>query len=82
MLILLLLLQGRITKTFLLPAADSNTIRPINRQWTESLLEGCMSGETRIVSVTDYWPEVMEDLSLVIWSHATNSQEKVGSWTP
>ena len=31
----------------------------------------------RIVEVTDYWPEVSEDLSLVTWSHATNSQAKV-----
>ena len=31
----------------------------------------------RIVEVTDYWPEVSEDLSLVTWSHATNSQAEV-----
>ena len=27
-----------------------------------------------MVSVTDYWPEVATDLTLVSWSHATNSR--------
>ena len=27
----------------------------------------------KIVEVVDYWPEVVDDLSLVTWSHATNS---------
>ena len=27
--------------------------------------------------VTDYWPEVKHDLTKVIWSHATNSQNKL-----
>ena len=27
--------------------------------------------------VTDYWPEVKQDLTKVIWSHATNSQNKL-----
>jgi len=28
-----------------------------------------------MVSVTDYWPEVAADLTLVSWSHATNSRD-------
>jgi len=36
------------------------------------VVKGEMAG--RIVSVTDYWPEVASDLSQVTWSHATNSQ--------
>ena len=35
------------------------------------------SRSQRMVEVTDYWPEVSEDLSLVTWSHATNSQAEV-----
>ena len=35
------------------------------------------SRSRRIMEVTDYWPEVSEDLSLVTWSHATNSQAEV-----
>ena len=31
----------------------------------------------RMVEVTDYWPEVSKHLSLVTWSHATNSQAEV-----
>ena len=27
-----------------------------------------------MVRVTDYWPEVAEDLTRVLWSHATNSK--------
>jgi len=29
----------------------------------------------QIVEVADFWPEVRDDLTLVIWSHATNSKE-------
>merc|ERR1719430_135815 len=29
-----------------------------------------------MVHVTDYWPEVAEDLTKVSWSHATNSRAK------
>ena len=36
-------------------------------------MTGVMS--PRIVEVTDYWPEVTEDLSRVVWSHATNSHQ-------
>ena len=35
-----------------------------------------------MVEVTDYWPEVSEDLSLVTWSHATNSQAEVKIFHP
>ena len=35
-----------------------------------------------MVEVTDYWPEVSEDLSLVTWSHATNSQAEVEIFYP
>ena len=34
-----------------------------------------MSVSPRIVEVADYWPEVRDDLSKVIWSHATNSHQ-------
>lgn len=27
--------------------------------------------------MTDYWPELENDLTQVIWSHATNSREKL-----
>ena len=27
--------------------------------------------------VTEYWPEVKDDLSKVKWSHATNSQKEL-----
>ncbi len=27
--------------------------------------------------MTDYWPDVTADLSLVVWSHATNSRNKL-----
>jgi len=27
--------------------------------------------------VVDYWPELGNDLTKVIWSHATNSKEKL-----
>ena len=40
------------------------------------------SRSRRIVEVTEYWPEVSEDLSLVTWSHATNSQAEVGVFYP
>ena len=33
----------------------------------------------RIVEVADYWPEVAADLSLVSWSHATNSQAELAA---
>ena len=29
----------------------------------------------QIVEVADFWPEVRDDLTLVKWSHATNSKE-------
>ena len=32
-----------------------------------------------VVELTEYWPEVAGDLSLVTWSHATNTQHQVGS---
>ena len=32
---------------------------------------------TILSDVTDYWPEVKQDLTKVIWSHATNSQNKL-----
>jgi len=41
--------------------------------WT---LTGMLSG-LKIVEVTDYWPEVNEDLSLITWSHATNSHQEL-----
>ena len=31
-------------------------------------------GGGAMVRVTDYWPEVAEDLTRVLWSHATNSK--------
>ena len=34
-----------------------------------------MSVTSQIVEVGDYWPEVREDLSQVVWSHATNSHQ-------
>ena len=34
-----------------------------------------MSVASQIVEVGDYWPEVREDLSQVVWSHATNSHQ-------
>ena len=34
-----------------------------------------MSVTSQIVEVGDYWPEVKEDLSQVVWSHATNSHQ-------
>merc|ERR1712062_141977 len=37
------------------------------------------SRSRRMVEVTDYWPEVSEDLSLVTWSHATNSQAELAT---
>ena len=40
-------------------------------------MEDSLSHSRRMVEVTDYWPEVSEDLSLVTWSHATNSQAEV-----
>ena len=30
-----------------------------------------------ISDVIDYWPELENDLTKVIWSHATNSKEKL-----
>ena len=30
-----------------------------------------------ILDVVDYWPELGNDLTKVIWSHATNSKEKL-----
>ena len=27
--------------------------------------------------VPEYWPELANDLTKVVWSHATNSQEKL-----
>ena len=30
-----------------------------------------------IQDVTEYWPEVNDDLTLVTWSHATNSKQKL-----
>jgi len=33
--------------------------------------------DCKIIDVTDYWPEVKQDLTKVIWSHATNSQNKL-----
>merc|ERR1712165_117653 len=33
--------------------------------------------DCKIIDVTDYWPEVNQDLTKVIWSHATNSQDKL-----
>merc|ERR1719219_1111620 len=37
------------------------------------------SRSRRMVEVTDYWPEVSDDLSLVTWSHATNSQAELAA---
>lgn len=31
----------------------------------------------KIVEIVDYWPEVVDDLSLVTWSHATNSHAEL-----
>ena len=39
--------------------------------------ENC-AGSLAVVEVTEYWPEVAGDLSLVAWSHATNSHQQVG----
>ena len=40
------------------------------------------SRSQRMEEVTEYWPEVSEDLSLVTWSHATNSQAEVEIFHP
>ena len=40
------------------------------------------SRSQRMEEVTEYWPEVSEDLSLVTWSHATNSQAEVEIFYP
>ena len=29
------------------------------------------------LDVIEYWPEVKDDLTLVTWSHATNSKQKL-----
>ena len=29
------------------------------------------------IDVVDYWPELENDLTKVIWSHATNSKDKL-----
>lgn len=31
----------------------------------------------KIVEIVDYWPEVVDDLSLVTWSHGTNSHDQL-----
>ena len=36
-----------------------------------------LSSGSAMVHVTDYWPEVAEDLTKVSWSHATNSRAKL-----
>ena len=36
-----------------------------------------LSSVSAMVHVTDYWPEVAEDLTKVSWSHATNSRAKL-----
>ena len=38
-----------------------------------------MTGMTslKIVEIVDYWPEVVDDLSLVTWSHGTNSHDQL-----
>lgn len=35
------------------------------------------SRSTLIPDVIEYWPEVKDDLTLVTWSHATNSKQKL-----
>ena len=32
---------------------------------------------TLFLDVTEYWPELKDDLTKVIWSHATNSEVKL-----
>jgi len=32
---------------------------------------------SEIIDVPEYWPELANDLTKVVWSHATNSQEKL-----
>ena len=32
---------------------------------------------TILLDVTEYWPELKDDLTKVIWSHATNSKVKL-----
>ena len=33
--------------------------------------------QTLFLDVTEYWPELKDDLTKVIWSHATNSKVKL-----
>ena len=42
-----------------------------------STLTFVLSSGSAMVHVTDYWPEVAEDLTKVSWSHATNSRAKL-----
>ena len=42
-----------------------------------STLTLVVSSVSAMVHVTDYWPEVAEDLTKVSWSHATNSRAKL-----
>ena len=48
-----------------------------NRQLISILALVASFGGGAMVRVTDYWPEVADDLTRVSWSHATNSQALV-----
>ena len=49
----------------------------MNCECVKGVVTGMQS--VRIVEVADYWPEVAADLSLVSWSHATNSQTELAA---